>query len=214
MTSLLNSPSIYPWSRPTEKWVKERKKQSRTRRVLMLNVSILSQRTFRLIFSQHDLRHVVQTRFRRSPSWKTAMRWNSAEMSAGTLTLTRYFYLFRLFSIRRIFLDFFGLTDFFGLAGRFFWIAKSKKIRFFPLVLDGQKWDHRTGASPVVIFPRLKGGSYEIKVCLFVCLFVCLSVCLSVTGSKEHCREGHELRDESMVSGVIRYGESESGISY
>jgi hypothetical protein len=69
-----------------------------------------------------------------------------------------------------------------------------------------------------VMFPRLKGGSYEKKVCLFVCLsvclFVCLSVCLSVTGSKEHCREGHELGDEYMVSGVIRYGESESGVSY
>ena len=61
-----------------------------------------------------------------------------------------------------------------------------------------------------LISPRLKGGSYKIK----VCLFVCLSVCLSVTGSKEHCRQGHELRDEYMVSGVIRYGESESGVSY
>jgi hypothetical protein len=26
-----------------------------------------------------------------------------------------------------------------------------------------------------LLFPRLKGGSYKIKVCLFVCLFVCLS---------------------------------------
>ena len=58
------------------------------------------------------------------------------------------------------------------------------------------------------LFPRLKGGSYKIKVCLFVCLFVCLSV----TGSKEHCREGHELRNVLKLSGVIRYGEFESGV--
>ena len=42
-----------------------------------------------------------------------------------------------------------------------------------------------------------------------------LKVCPDVRpGSKEHYRPEQELRDVSMLSGVIRYGESESGVIY
>jgi hypothetical protein len=43
-------------------------------------------------------------------------------------------------------------------------------------------------------------------------LKVCLSVCLCVTGSKEHYRPGHELREVLILSGVIRCGELESEV--
>ena len=85
------------------------------------------------------------------------------------LFLVRYFSI-RHYSIRHYFLRIVCLSTFVHstLVLRHLSIRHSPFSAFFPF--DIFPFDISTAHQ---LFPRLKGGSYEIKVCLFVCLFVC-----------------------------------------